>query len=43
MLITGLMLLGWCHFSRRSRARTQDGMEKLRSSNDLVKSGTRDA
>lgn len=43
VLITGLVLLGWYHFSRRSRARTEDGMEKLKSIDDLVKNGTRDA
>ncbi|KAI7773202.1 hypothetical protein LA080_011616 [Diaporthe eres] len=43
VFITGLVLLGWYHFSRRSRAKTQDGMERLKSSDGLDKFGTRDA
>ncbi|KAG6367499.1 hypothetical protein INS49_001689 [Diaporthe citri] len=43
VLITGLVLIGWYHFSRRSRAKTQDGMEKLKSSDGLDKFGTRGA
>lgn len=42
-LITGLVFLGWYHFSRRNRLKTQDGMNKLRSSDDMAIFGIREA
>lgn len=43
VLITGFVLLGWYHFSKRGRAKAQEDMEKLKSSDNLAKFGTPDA
>lgn len=42
VLITGLVLLGWYHFSRRSRFKAGEGMRNLKEIDNLSKFGTRD-